>query len=80
MVHIVMPFDKNRKEDKDKAYKRIMWLFKEYQRTGDRQTQLAEIQNIVNKMDMRFYIEFRVQGKPRPYRIMFVPDRMKGIN
>ncbi len=79
MIQIVMPFDKNRKKDKDRAYKRIMWLFKEYQRTNDKQTYLSEIQKIVNEMDMRFYIEFRVHGEQHPYRVMFVPDRMKGI-
>ena len=78
-MHIVMPFDKSREQDKDRAHKRIMWLFKEYQRTGDKKTYLAEIQAIVNKMDVRFYIEFRTKDEARPYRVMFVPDRMKGI-
>ena len=79
MTHIVIPFDKNRKADQDRAYKKIMWLFKQYQHTSDKQTYLSEIQKIVNEMDMRFYIEFRVADEPRPYRVMFVPDRMKGI-
>lgn len=79
MVHIVTPFNKDRKADQDRAYKRIIWLFKEYQRTGDKKTYLNEIQKIVNEMDMRFYVEFRVPGEQRPYRVMFVPDRMKNI-
>ncbi len=79
MVHIVLPFDKNKTTDKDKAYKKIMWLFKQYQRSEDK-SNLAEIQEIVNQIDSRFYIEFRVIGEQRPYRVMFVPDRMKGIS
>jgi hypothetical protein len=78
-MHIITPYDKTRETDKQKSYNRIMWLFKQYQRTGDKETYLAEIQDIVNKMDERFYIEFRVKDKPKPYRIMFVPERMKGI-
>lgn len=77
-MHIIVPYDKNKTVDKDRAYKKIMWLFKQYQQTSDK-GHLAEIQQIVNEIDSRFYIEFRVADKPRPYRIMFVPDRLKGL-
>ncbi len=72
MVHIILPF---RQADKSKAHKRIMWLFKEYQKTGDKEQYLGEIQKIVNEIDERFFIEFKKDNKP--YRVMFVPDRKK---
>jgi hypothetical protein len=77
-MHIILPYDKNKTVDKDRAYKKIMGLFKQYQQTEDK-ARLVDIQEIVNKIDSRFYIEFRVADKPRPYRIMFVPDRLKGL-
>lgn len=77
MVYILMPFDKHKKAHKDRAYDRIMWLFKKYQKTGDKEQYLGEIQNIVNQIDQSFYIEFKNDNKP--YKIMFVPDHKKGL-